>query len=126
MGDIRAHENLGRGKCQCDYTNTRPSLPLDFPTMTFLSQLYALARSAAVHVADVHPEVTQLVSRSQLDDALKEVTKLKMALEEDMKARQIAKLKPSKRLASFADTNLSRCVHFVVVVIFDVLFTWVL
>ncbi|KAH0835800.1 hypothetical protein J3R83DRAFT_9655 [Lanmaoa asiatica] len=89
MGDIRTHQNLGR----------------DFPTMTFLSQQYALARSVAAHVADLHPEVTHFVSRSRLDDASKEIRRLKMSFEEEMKACQIAKLKPPKRLASFAETS---------------------
>lgn len=78
--------------------------------MTFLPQLYALARSISAHVADVDPEVTQFVSRSRLDDASEEVERLKMSFEEEMKACHIAKLKPSKRHASFAEMSSSRCV----------------
>ncbi|KAI9455637.1 SAC3/GANP/Nin1/mts3/eIF-3 p25 family-domain-containing protein [Boletus coccyginus] len=92
MGDIRAHQNLGR----------------DFPTMTFLSQLYALARSIATHVADVHPEAIHFVSRSRLDDASRKVESLKVSFEDEMKACHIAKLKPPKRLASFAETSPSK------------------
>ncbi|KAF8549502.1 hypothetical protein OG21DRAFT_1500373 [Imleria badia] len=92
MGDVRAHQNLGR----------------DFPTMTFLSQLYALGRSVAAHVANVHPEVIHFVSRSWLDDASRDVERLKVTFEQEMKACHIAKLKPLKRLASFAETSSSR------------------
>ncbi|KAF8128981.1 hypothetical protein EV363DRAFT_1400231 [Boletus edulis] len=92
IGDIRAHRNLGR----------------DFPTMTFLSQLYALARSVAAYAADVDPEATQFVSRSRLADVSREAQRLKAMFEEEMNAFHIAKLKPSKRLASFAETSSSR------------------
>ena len=83
---------------------------LDFPTMTFLPQLYALAHSVAAHLANVHPEVTHTVSRSRLDDASREVEGLRVSFEEEMRACHIAKLKPLKRHASFAETSPSRCV----------------
>lgn len=105
MSDIRAHQNLGRGKCPCSWSSSGHSPSLDFPTMTFLSQLYALARSVSAHVADVHPETTRFVSQTRLDDASKEVQRLEMILEEEMKSCHIAKLKPSKRLASFVETS---------------------
>lgn len=88
----------------------RYSSPPDFPTMTFLSQLYGLARSVAAHVADVHPEVVHFVSRSRLDDASRKIQRLKVTFEDEMRACHIAKLKPLKRLASFAETSSSRCV----------------
>lgn len=112
MGDIRAHQNLGRGKCPSDLSRTGYSPSLDFPTMTFLSQLYALARSIAAHVADVHPGAIYFVSRSRLDDASRKVESLKVSFEDEMKACHIAKLKPPKRLASFAETSPSKYVVF--------------
>lgn len=80
--------------------------------MTFLSQLYALARPVAAHVADVHTEAIHFVSRSRLDDASRDVETLRTSFEDEMKPCHIAKLKPLKRLASFADSSLdsSRCV----------------
>lgn len=80
--------------------------------MTFLPQLYALGRPVVAHIAEIHPEAAHLVSRTRFDDTLKEVYTLKTSLEDEMKACHIAKLKPSKRLASFAepDVDLSRYV----------------
>ncbi|KIJ19387.1 hypothetical protein PAXINDRAFT_178967 [Paxillus involutus ATCC 200175] len=92
IGDIRAHQSLGR----------------DFPTMTFLPQIYALARSIAAHVTDVNPDISHCISRARLDEALNNVLRLKMSLEDEMKASHIAKLKPAKRPASFGETGSSR------------------
>lgn len=129
MDDIRAHRNLSRGERPYDYPKTSYSSPPDFPTMAFLSQLYALARSVAAHVTDVHPEVTHFASRSRLDDASEEVERLKMTFDKEMKACLIAKLKPSKRLASFAEMSSSRCVtpyDYFYCYFRGMLFTWVL
>ncbi|KAG9312753.1 SAC3/GANP/Nin1/mts3/eIF-3 p25 family-domain-containing protein [Chiua virens] len=90
--DIKAHRDLGR----------------DFPTMTFLSQLYALTRPIAAHAADVDPEVMHFLSRSRLDEESKKVRALVTTFEEEMRGFHFAKLKPSKRLASFADSSSSR------------------
>ncbi|KIK95746.1 hypothetical protein PAXRUDRAFT_826697 [Paxillus rubicundulus Ve08.2h10] len=92
LGDIRAHQSLGR----------------DFPTMTFLPQIYALARSIAAHIADVNPDISHCISRARLDEALSNILRLMMSLEDEMKANHIAKLKPAKRLASFEETGSSR------------------
>ena len=80
--------------------------------MTFPAQLYALALPVAAHIASVDPEVTRFVSRSRLNDTSKEFQTLKTSLEEEMKTYRIAKFKPLKRLASFAEPSLdsSRCV----------------
>jgi hypothetical protein len=81
--------------------------------MTFLPQIYALARSIAAHVTDVNPDISHCISRARLDEALNNVLRLKMSLEDEMKASHIAKLKPAKRPASFGETGSSRFVEYV-------------
>ncbi|KIJ67361.1 hypothetical protein HYDPIDRAFT_37902 [Hydnomerulius pinastri MD-312] len=89
IDDVKAHQSLGR----------------DFPTMTFLPQLFMLARSVAAFKANADHDVPTCIAKARLEQELDNILTLKVSLEDEMKANHIARLKPlPKRLASFGES----------------------
>ncbi|KAH7886763.1 SAC3/GANP/Nin1/mts3/eIF-3 p25 family-domain-containing protein [Phlebopus sp. FC_14] len=92
INDIKAHQSMCR----------------EFPTTSFSTQVYALARSIAAHVANVDPDVSYRVSRARLEEATHSILDLRASLESDMRAHHMAGLRASsKRLASYGESTSS-------------------